>query len=433
MNPKTSKATSIGRIVGAVLVIGALIALLVYEPPKPVVEAPDVIRPAKVMKVESAGRIAARSYSGVVKANEHVELSFRVAGPLIELPVHRGQEVDKGDLIAQIDPRDFKTAVEKATSRLEKARAQLKALKAGEREEVVRMRENQLAAVKADYENAVIETKRYAQLLKDGVVSQSEFDQVKLRADTAQERVGAAEQDLKQAKEGARPEDIEAQEALVHGLEIQKQEAGHRLADTTLRAPFHGVIALQYVENLEDVSAKQPIVSVQDVSEIEVVADVPESVIALVRRENVASTKVEFEAVRGRTFDVDFKEIEAVADARTQTYALTVSMPAPEDVRILPGMAATLTIELKPDAAIVAKGFPVPLSAVFADAEGKPRIWKVDPKKLEVHLVPVEISKPTGNLVLVQKGLEVGDEIVTAGVHFLREGMQIRRLESTTN
>ncbi len=425
---KISKKNLVGRIVGIVLVLGALVAMLAYEPPKPDLEKPDPIRPAKTLTVVSAGQVAARSYTGVVQASERVELSFRVAGPLVDVPVRRGMEVDEGDLVAQIDKRDFETALAKMTSELEQAEAQLKAMRAGERTEVIRMRENQLAAAKADYENARIEMQRHQQLLDEEVISQSEFDQKKLRADQAKEKVSAAEQDLKQAQEGARPEDIEAQEATVRGLEARKKEAADQLADTTLRAPFKGIIARQHVENLEFVQARQPIVSMQNIAVIEIVADVPETVLALVRRENIEKTTVHFDALPGRVFDVEFEEVEAVADARTQTYAVTMTMEAPEDVRVLPGMAATLVLQLKPDAEKVATGIPVPVSAVLADEANNPQIWRVDPSDLSVHRVPVEISEPSGSLVLVRKGLEAGDEIVTAGVHFLREGMQIRRL-----
>lgn len=424
-------ANTIARAIGLVLVVGAGVFLLTYTPTREPLEEPSVVRPAKILEIESVGQAASRNYSGVVQATAHVDLSFRVSGPLIQLPIQRGQEVKKGALLAQIDLRDFQTHLAGITSSLDEACANLKAMKAGERVEVVQIRERALAASKADLENAELELSRHEKLIAENVISQSEYDKVRLRRDTAKEKMEAAEQDLEQAKKGARPEDIEAQEATIRGLEAQQQTARHALDDTSLTAPFDGLIAKQYVENFQDVTAKQPIVSLQDVSKVEIVANVPEAVVALVcgRKKMVDRLAVTFESVPGREFDVEYEEMETEADPRTQTFAVTVVMPAPDDVRILPGMPAMFQMHIKPSAT-ESRGVYVPASAVLADDAGAPRVWKVDPDTMTVHLVPVEVGEMMDDRILVRKGLECGDWIVTAGVHFLRDGMTVRRLGS---
>ncbi len=420
----------LGKLIGAALFAAGIIFLFFFRPsPAPLPEVPN-IRPAKTEVVESAGAIAARSFSGRVQAANRVELSFRVAGPLVQMPIRRGLPVAKGDLLAQIDPRDFRNRLDSVTSRLDQARAQLKAMKIGEREEVVLMRESELAASKAELENARIEMERNRKLFNDQVISKSELDQAVLRHDTAKERTGRAEQNLRQAREGARPEDIEAQEATVRGLEAQQKAAADALEDTSLRAPFDGRVARQHVENFQDVQAGQPIVSLQDASRVQIVADLPESLVALTQKDTVKGMNVRFDALPDRVFEVDFKEIETIADVRTQTFALTVQMDAPEGVNLFPGMPATLQIELGVLDAATAAAKLVPITAIFSDPDGAPHVWRVDPADLSVHRTPVTITEPTGERVSVTQGLEDGDEIVTAGVHFLREGMQVRRLSS---
>lgn len=299
----------LGRIIGGALFVGALIFIFFFSPkPAPLPEV-SMVRPAKTEVVESAGRIAARNFTGVVQAADRVELSFRVSGPLVELPVRRGLEVAEGELLAQIDPRDFRNRLASITSRLEQAQAQLRAMKIGEREEVIRMREAELSAAQADLKNAEIELGRFRQLLEKKVISQSEYDQVELRRDTSLEKVGRAEQNLKKAQEGARPEDIEAQEATVRGLEAQQQAAEDALKDTSLRAPFAGRVARQHVENFQDVQAGQPIVSLQNVAVVEIVADLPESLIAITHKDYIERLTVTFDAVPDRVFDVEFTEI----------------------------------------------------------------------------------------------------------------------------
>jgi len=427
-----SPANKIARIVGLALVVGACLFVLLWDPPEPKIEKPRIIRPAKLYEVETVAQSVSRSFSGVVKAAKEVDLAFRVSGPLVQLPINRGQEVAEGELIAQIDPRDFQVRLASVTSQLEQAEAQLSAMKTGARTEVIAQLENQLRAAKADYENAQVELKRYEQLLEDGVESQSAVDRRRLRRDTAKETMHAAEQQLAQGKKGARQEDIDAQEASIRGLQAQKRDAENALADTSLKAPFAGRIARQFVENFQEVRAGQAVVSLQDVSNVEIVADVPETLVALATREYIESIHVTFTSVGDRKFEVEFKEMETEADQRTQTYAVTVTMPASDDVRLLKGMPAELHVGLKGMGGRE-EGFIVPVTAVFADESGNPHAWVARAASgkegvFDVERKAVKVDKMSGAQILVLEGLEGGDLVVTAGVHFLDDETQVRRL-----
>ena len=95
-------------------------------------EAPEqapVARPVKVMTVggSAGGEV---SFPGRVAAGEQVDLAFRVGGPLIELPVHEGEKVNKGQVVARIDPRDFRIRVNSAQARFDKAEADIERLSA---------------------------------------------------------------------------------------------------------------------------------------------------------------------------------------------------------------------------------------------------------------------------------------------------------------
>ena len=72
-------------------------------------EAPEqapVARPVKVMTVGGPAGGGEFTFPGRVAAGEQVDLAFRVGGPLIELPVQEGEKVNKGQVVARIDPRD---------------------------------------------------------------------------------------------------------------------------------------------------------------------------------------------------------------------------------------------------------------------------------------------------------------------------------------
>jgi RND family efflux transporter MFP subunit len=90
---------------------------------KEVVEK-EIIRPVKVFKAGTPlSGLTGRSFPGRAQANEEVDLGFEVAGVLIERPVNKGDEVKKGQLLARLDPRDFKNELDAAKAERERARA----------------------------------------------------------------------------------------------------------------------------------------------------------------------------------------------------------------------------------------------------------------------------------------------------------------------
>ena len=87
-----------------------------------VVEREPVVRPVKTIVV-GGGKEERLSFPGTVQASDRAELSFRVAGPLVELPVDEGEQVRRGQLLARIDPRDFEIALAEARAAYEKGEA----------------------------------------------------------------------------------------------------------------------------------------------------------------------------------------------------------------------------------------------------------------------------------------------------------------------
>ena len=103
----------------------------------------------------------------------------------------------------------------------------------------------------------------------------------------------------------AREEDIEAKEAEVRGLEGRVVEANIQLEDCTLRAPYDGVIAQRFVEEEQNVQAKEPVVRFQDVDEIDIAVDVPETVMAAdIRSADIVQMVAEFSGAPGLQFPV---------------------------------------------------------------------------------------------------------------------------------
>jgi RND family efflux transporter MFP subunit len=386
----------------------------------------DEARPVKTMVVSAGGEPFVRSFPGKAEASKKVELAFQVEGPLESLPVREGQTVSKGDMIAQLRQKDFTTQLERAQSDLDQARAALRALRSGERPEQQLRLEANVRAADAQVANAQADFDRYRRLLQSRAVSRSEFDRAERVLRVALEEQTAARQALRKGATG-REEEIEAKEAEVRGLEGRVVEANLRLKDSTLLAPYDGVIAQRFVEQGQSIKPRQPIVKFQDVDEIDVVVDVPEKVMAAdLRTADIVQLVAEFSTAPGQQFPAHIKEVAQRADPVTQTFPVRVALKAPPGVNLLPGMTATVTLTYH-RAGILGDRILVPVSAVAKDAAGEQVAWVVQSDET-VKPRPVKLGEATGGQVEIVDGLKPGDRIAVAGVTFLREGMKVRDL-----
>jgi RND family efflux transporter MFP subunit len=385
-----------------------------------------VTRPVKTLVVAAGGEPHVRSFPGKVEASKKVELAFQVPGLLVKLPVKEGQRVAKDELIAQLRQDEFRARLKALQGQLDQARAALRALQSGERPEQQLRLEAQVRAAEAKLANARAEFNRYDRLFRSNAASRSDFDIAQTNYRVAREEHRAAVQSLEKGTM-AREEDIEAKEAEVRGLEGRVVEANIQLEDCTLRAPYDGVIARRFVEQNQNVRAKEPVVKFQDVDEIDVVVDVPETVmVADIRGADVVQLLAEFSGAPGLQFPVHIKEVAQRADPVTQTFPVRVALKAPPDVNVLPGMTATVTVTYR-RARVLGDRILVPVSALVKDAAGEQVAWVVGPDQT-VTRRPVKLGAATGSQIEVVDGLQPGDRIAVAGVSFLREGMKVRDL-----
>lgn len=207
------------------------------------------------------------------------------------------------------------------------------------------------------------------------------------------------------------------------------------LDDTYLRAPFSGVVALTYVENFQNIEAKEKILSLQDVEHIEVIINVPETDVFF-SSEDIKIKKgeygpvvgsVAFESYPGKSYPVRLKEFATEADPVTLTYKIVFIMKNPEEFNIFPGMSATFT----PDIEYTAKNLiKVPASAAFSDEYGQYYVWVIEPQTNTVKRQEVTVKEMAGDLIQIESGLEPNQRIVTSGVHFLEEGEEVRLMDN---
>ncbi|WP_262500957.1 efflux RND transporter periplasmic adaptor subunit [Pseudohalioglobus sediminis] len=338
---------------------------------------PPASRPVKLFTVGGGSEDAVRTFPGRVDATQRAELAFRVSGQLRELLVKEGDLVKKDQVLARLDPTDYAIVVEDR---------------------------------RAAYDNARRNFERGKDLIEDGNISRLDFDRMEAEFRSASAALNAAEQDLEY---------------------------------TVLTAPFSGRIASRNVENFEEVLARQTVIWLQNIDELDVIINLPESVVRSVRDEPGEDTDLRrgetagavrayarFDGRDDRQFVLRPKEIATKADDQTQTFRTTFTMDAPTDFNVLPGMTATVELNLS---GVVDRDSVrwVPARAVQADSNMAPRVWVLDPDTMTVSAQPVEIGRMSGRSVEIRSGLAGGEEIVAVGAPYLAEGMKVTRMPKT--
>ena len=390
---------------------------VVAEPP---------VRPVKTVVLGESTATGGRVFPGTLRAAERAQLSFRVSGPLVQFPVTEGMRVEKGQLLAQIDPRDFETVVRNIEAEIAALRAERRAMERARPEDIRRLQAN-LAAANARLLEARATFRRYQRLYENGNVSKAEYDQRRAARDVAEAEAQAAEEALQVALKGARPEDIEAMDARIRAAQARLQQAQNDLEDTTLRAPYAGIVAEKFVENFEFVQAQEPVLSLQNIEVMELVAQIPETVVAKWRAASLPRFYASFPALPGARVPATATEIAAEADPVTRTYSVIFQVRQPAEGLVLAGMTGEVHVATEDTAAA---GFTVPVAAVFTDENGDSCVWVLDKSTMTVRKAKVRVGELVGESVLLLDGVEEGDTIVTAGASYLVEGQKVRQIVS---
>lgn len=324
---------------------------------------PNLNRPVKLHLVQDGQQKLIRQFPALVEPTENARLTFRVSGKLTQFSIRPGQEVTKGDVLARLDPTDFKLRVEQAQARYQLSKAQFD---------------------------------RAASLIGQKLVSQAMYDEAKAQ-------LQVAEADLKTAQAN--------------------------LSYTELVAPFSGTVSRSLVENHENVAAQQAILELQLKGMVDVVIQVPEDVIALVKKDVNYQPDVIFDSYPSLSYKASIKEWDTRADSATNSFKVVFSMTAPEEFNVLSGMTANVVADMSQLVRSQSSGVIVPATAVFA-ANDQPVdaaerfVWVYNEGK--VNRRAVTVGRLTEQGIEVLSGLAAGEQLVTAGVQQLTENQQVR-------
>ena len=346
-----------------------LTCLLLQACSKPVPTA-EPVRAVKVLTVGMDTMQSGAQYAGEVRARVESRLGFRVSGKLLRRHVEMGQHVRAGELLAQLDPQDFKLAADGARA--------------------------QLAAAATNRDLALADYKRYKDLREQNFISAAELE----RRDTA----------------------LKAAQAQVDQAQAQLAGLGNQTGYANLVADVAGVVTSVDAEPGQVLAAGTPVVRIAQDGARDAVFSVPEDKVAMLK---VGSPVVVQAWASQKSTSGMVREVAASADPVTRTFTVKVGLGGP-DAWPLGSTVSVLPKALDRSGPQVIK---LPTSALQHDGE-KAAVWVLEKETMTVRLQPIAIATADGNQVVVSQGLEPGMQVVSVGAHVLNPGQKVTIYQS---
>lgn len=335
-------------------------------------DEPVLIRPVRTIVVGSGTNSSSRTYNGHAQTDRIINLSFRSTGIITVFDIKLGQRVNKGDLLAELDNVAARLAYEQAVSSRNSA--------------------------KSDLNTKTLNLARVRSLYEKGGVSLSEYESAKNGFQTAEASFMSSKR----------------------SVEIQQEQIRYG----RIIAPESGVIAAVMKEVDENVAAGETVAVLNAGAGMKIEVGLPESVINLVQAKSQVT--VTFAALPGEVYAGQISEVSPAIDRNTATYPVRLELLGSTE-KVRAGMAASVTFDFD-NAAAGDDMLLVPASAVGEDAEGQ-FVFTVARTPEQIALVRkqrIEIGSLLNNSFEVVSGLSKGDLVITAGVHSVLDGQQVR-------
>ena len=242
-----------------------------------------------------------------------------------------------------------------------------------------------------NYEQKKKDLKRYETLKNKDVISEGQYDKAKAAFDLA---------------------------------EVNLDKARQNLGYTKIVAPYDAIVTARKLDNYAIIGAGTSVARLQDVSEVRIDIDVPETLFSQATNSSVLTMTAKFPAVPDKEFQLEYREHTTEVDSVAQTYRVTLAMPNNVDFNILPGMSASVKVGLNSPLGNATAYF-VPTSAIGAAADKTPFVWVVDDESKRVSRRSVAVGSILGSFVPILTGLKDGEMVVTAGVSHLLDNQLI--------
>jgi RND family efflux transporter MFP subunit len=352
----------------------------------------------------------------------------KVSGYIRRIHADRGDFVNEGQVLVEIDDQELQASLEQARAILLSGQAGLEMARSslvGQRANLENQRAN-LAKARAVSANDERQAERMKLLFERGLVSATDFENARTTAESSRANVQAAEAQLNlaEAQITTTESQVRVSQAQVETYRAALQLADTNLANTRLLAPFSGYVSQRNLDPGAAVSAQSAgtntasvgILTIQDIQTVKVQIEVPERDIARVSLGSAVRLSVD--PYRGETFRGSVSRVVHNLDPRSRTMGVEADIPNPTG-RLKPGMFARVEVLVETRH----RALTVPAEAIRL-GESTPSVMVV--REGAVETVPVELGAADARGVEILKGLSDHDEVILQGKDLVKPKQKVR-------
>lgn len=384
----------------------------------------EEVIPVQVARVKKDLMRMEISTVGTVLPLQEVVVTPKVAGKIERIFVKEGDFVKVGDVLIKLEQTDFLLAIRQAEAALGTARANLANLLAGTRVEKIEQAKAALHQAQANLTNMEKEYQRMKQLAAIGVVAQRQLDVAIAQYESAIAQVKQAREQLDMLKRGPTEEEIEFARAQVGQAEAGVAVARNNLIDTTMKAPFSGLITARFVDEGVQIytAPKTEILKLTDVSRVKIVVPVSERDFPKVKIGTPTESKMD--ALEGKIFQGRVTRIIPEINPISRNFNVEVEIPNPNlhlksgmfaNIRLFVAQKETLTISRETLITDLVTG----VSYAFV-VEGDQAVRR--------RLI---LGERSGLLIEVLEGLKEGENLVIKGQNRLKPGSKVKIIQES--
>ena len=362
-------------IVPLTIIIIIATAFGLHENKEEITTAPPV-QQVKTIKAKAVDHQTTVFASGILASEEEMKLSFKTGGIIQKIGVNEGQHVKKGQLLAVLNLNEINAQAQQAQIGQQQAEINIENAKLA------------LKIAERDYRNAM-------GLYKDSVATLEQLENAELQLDNARNQLESAEA----------------------GLDFNQkniQIADFNVNFSKIVAPANGIILKQEAEVNELVGSGTPVFVFGSKDKAQVIrVNLTDKDIININFGDHA--EIQFDAYLNHKFKGEIKEIASMADPYTGTFEVEIEVN-PEGKKLLSGFIGKATIYTKQKEQLI----EIPIDALVSADKKTGFIYIVENKK--AVKTQVNIKDIDANNLLVQDGLEDGQEIVITGACYLQDG-----------
>jgi HlyD family secretion protein len=354
---------------------------------------------------------------GVLYAINQAAVMPKISAPVRIFHVNRGDRVDKGQLLAELESADLEAAALESQGEYEQALSALRSTAAASVPDELVKAQTEVKAAKQALDAAETVYNSRQDLFKQGALARRQVDEAQVAWVQAQAQYETARQHLISLEKVGKEELIKAAEAQVQVAKGRVDAARAQLSYAEIRSPIGGVVADRPLYPGEMAAAGTPLLTVMDISRVVARANVPAA--------EVAHLKVGYAATLSPTDSAEqipgtVTVVSPAVDPNTTTIQVWVEA-VNAGARLKPGMGVRVSIT----ADTIPNAIVIPETALLPGAGGNSEVIVID-KGLVAHERAVEVGVREDGSVQILNGVKPGEQVVTMGGLGLREGGKVR-------